>query len=250
MKVVIRCDHCGAPLSYKAGDYVATCKYCGYTTVLTHDRPFTLEHSLLPFNVKDGREAVEIVKGWMASSFLAPKGLDRKAKFDEVVLFVYPFWVVPIEAVTRFKGVFERIGAGHVKEGKVRGKYDWLVVAQRASDFPTREYDVPLRGKMPYDFTKIPEYAKVLNAEFGEEEAVEKAKAEVVEHHIYLARKEVDRVIEHETEFKVGEACYLHAPVWRINYSYKGKRYRVLVDGTEGKVIVGDLPTPGIFDAF
>ncbi len=249
MKVVIKCDHCGAPLNYKAGDYVATCSYCGYTTVLTHNKPFTLEHALLPLSITDEKAVVEVVKDWMSSSFLAPRDLSRKAKFDEVDLFIYPFWVVPIEATTRFKGFFERIGAGQVKEGKIRGKYDWLVIAQRAANFPTKEYDVPLKGKMPYDFTKIPEYAKVLNAEFGEEEAVEKAKAEVVEHHIYLARKEVDRVIEHETDFKVGEACYLHAPIWNIKYSYKGKRFRVLVDGTEGKIIVGDLPTPGLFDA-
>jgi len=236
-------------LNYKAGDYVATCSYCGYTTVLTHNKPFTLEHALLPLSITDEKAVVEVVKDWMSSSFLAPRDLSRKAKFDEVDLFIYPFWVVPIEATTRFKGFFERIGAGQVKEGKIRGKYDWLVIAQRAANFPTKEYDVPLKGKMPYDFTKIPEYAKVLNAEFGEEEAVEKAKAEVVEHHIYLARKEVDRVIEHETDFKVGEACYLHAPIWNIKYSYKGKRFRVLVDGTEGKIIVGDLPTPGLFDA-
>jgi len=249
LKIVIKCEHCGAPLDYNAGDYVATCKYCGYTTILTYEKPFTLEHALLPVNVEKG-DVAEIVREWMDSSFLAPKLLSKRAKIRDAVLFIYPFWVVPIEATTRFKGIFERLGPGYVREGTVSGSYDWVIIAQRASKFPTREYDVPLQGKIPYDFTKIPEYARVLNAEFGEEEAVERAKSEVVEHHLYLARREVDKIIEHETDFTIKDTYYLHAPIWDVTYTYKRKRYKVLVDGSEGKIIVGELPTPGLFDIF
>ena len=30
----IRCSHCGAPVEFKPGEIIATCKYCGFTTVI------------------------------------------------------------------------------------------------------------------------------------------------------------------------------------------------------------------------
>ena len=41
------------------------------------------------------------------------------------------------------------------KEGRIAKKYDWLVLARKASEFPIREYDVPLEGRIPYDFRKL-----------------------------------------------------------------------------------------------
>ena len=43
----IRCSHCGAPVEFKPGEIVATCKYCGFTTVIETGQAFTFEHSLL-----------------------------------------------------------------------------------------------------------------------------------------------------------------------------------------------------------
>jgi hypothetical protein len=46
------------------------------------------------------------------------------------------------------------------------------VLARAAAGFPTREYDVPLAGKIPYDFRKIEGFAKVLNSEMEREKAL------------------------------------------------------------------------------
>ena len=43
----IRCSHCGAPVEFKPGEIIATCKYCGFTTVIETGQAFTFEHSLL-----------------------------------------------------------------------------------------------------------------------------------------------------------------------------------------------------------
>jgi hypothetical protein len=37
---VIKCKNCGAPLNLKPGEFVATCRYCGYTAVVGADAPF------------------------------------------------------------------------------------------------------------------------------------------------------------------------------------------------------------------
>jgi hypothetical protein len=59
----------------------------------------------------------------------------------------------------------------------------------------------------------------------------------------------VDKIIEIEHEVSVGDAVYLHAPIWFIVYEYKRERYNLILDGATGAVIKGDIPTTkfGIF---
>ncbi|MEM2118774.1 MAG: hypothetical protein QW840_01475 [Candidatus Bathyarchaeia archaeon] len=237
----ITCSHCGAPLPFEPGEILATCKYCGYTVVVETGKDFTFEHSVLP-NKYDAVQIESVVRGWMGSGFLKPPDLARKSKILEKVLVYLPFWVVSVEAKSAYKGIFERIAPAIVKEGKVEKKYDWLVLARKATQFPTREYDVPLQGKVPYDFRKIEAFAKVLNSEVSQAEAIELARQQIEEHHRYLLREDVDRIVEIKTEIDVRQIVYLHAPVWFVKYEYKDKVYQMLVDGAAGIVIKGELP--------
>ncbi len=81
--------------------------------------------------------------------------------------------MVSAEAKSTYKGIFERIAPAIVKEGTISKEYDWLVLAREASEFPTHEYDVPLEGKIPFDFRKIEGFAKLLNSEIDREAALE-----------------------------------------------------------------------------
>ncbi len=237
----LTCSYCGAPISFKPGEIVATCKYCGYTVVIETGKAFTFEHSML-INKYSLTSVEEPVKSWMSSGFLKPPDLAKKAKFVEKTLMYLPFWVISVEAESTYKGIFERLNPSIVKEGRIAKKYDWLVLARKASEFPTREYDVPLEGKVPYDFRKIEDFAKVLNSEIDRDEAIEIAKQQIFEHHRFLAQQDVDRIIEMKNEMKVNQTVYLHAPVWRIRYDYKGKTYMLWLDGATGIVIKGEIP--------
>ena len=241
----IRCSNCGAPLPFEPGEIVATCKYCGYTTVIETGKAFTFEHSML-MNKYDPAQIEEPIKSWMRSGFLKPPDLAKKSKIIEKILVYLPFWVVSVEAKTIYKGIFERITPPVTKEGKIEKEYDWLVLARKASEFPTREYDVPLEGKIPYDFRKVEAFAKVLNSEIERDEAIEKAKQQIEEHHRYLAQQDVDRIIEMKNEFEIKQIVYLHAPIWFVKYEYKGKSYQLLVDGATGTAIKGDIPSTGL----
>jgi hypothetical protein len=241
----IRCSNCGAPLPFEPGEIVATCKYCGYTTVIETGKAFTFEHSML-MNKYDPAQIEEPIKSWMRSGFLKPPDLAKKSKIIEKTLVYLPFWVVSVEAKTIYKGIFERITPPVTKEGKIEKEYDWLVLARKASEFPTREYDVPLEGKIPYDFRKVEAFAKVLNSEIERDEAIEKAKQQIEEHHRYLAQQDVDRIIEMKNEFEIKQIVYLHAPIWFVKYEYKGKSYQLLVDGATGTAIKGDIPPTGL----
>jgi hypothetical protein len=241
----IHCSHCGAPIAFQPGEILATCKYCGFTVVIETGETFTFEHSIL-LNKFDLAQVEQPIREWMRTGFLKPGDLAKKSKILEKNLLYLPFWVVSAEAETTYKGVFERITPAVVKEGKLENDYDWLVLARKASEFPTRDYNVPLEGKIPYDFRKIEGFAKVLNSEIDKDEAVELARQQIEELHRYLIQKDVDRIIEMKTEMKLDQVVYLHAPVWFVKYEYKSNVYQLLIDGTSGSSIKGDIPSANL----
>jgi hypothetical protein len=238
----IRCSNCGAPVEFQPGELVATCKYCGFTTVIETGQAFVFEHSVMP-NQFDETQIERPIKDWMTSGFLKPGDLARKAKIVEKQLVYLPFWVVSVAAKTTYKGVFERVAPPVVKEGTIEKEYNWLVLAREATEFPTREYDVPLEGKVPYDFRKIEGFAKILNSEIEREEALELAEQQIEAHHRFLLQKDVDKIIEIKSEFNVKQMVYLHAPIWFIKYEYKGNTYNLIIDGATGMALKGDIPS-------
>ena len=240
----IDCPHCGAPVPFKPGEILATCQYCGYTVVIETGQTFNFEHSML-MNKYDPSQIEEAIRDWMRAGFLKPQDLAKKSKITEKDLVYLPFWVVSSEAATTYKGVFERITPAVEKEGKIEKTYDWLVLARKATVFPTREYDVPLDGKIPYDFRKIEGFAKVLNSEIDKDEAVELAKQQIEESHRFLLQQDVDKIIEIKTEMQVKQVVYLHGPIWFVKYEYRGEAYQLLMDGASGTAIKGDIPMRG-----
>lgn len=240
----IRCSHCGAPISFEPGEIIATCKYCGYTVVVETGKAFSFEHSML-LNKYNLEGIEEPVRCWMRAGFLKPSDLERKSKIVDKVLVYLPFWVVSGRAKSSYKGIFERITPAVVKEGHMEKRYDWLVLGRKGTEFPTREYEVPLEGKIPYDFRKVEKFAKVLNSETDRNDAVELAKQQIEESHRFLARQDVDRIIEMKTETEVSQVVYLHAPIWFVKYDYKGRSYQLLIDAATGTTIKGDIPSSG-----
>jgi hypothetical protein len=151
--------------------------------------------------------------------------------------------VISVQAKSTYKGIFERIAPAIVKEGTISKEYDWLVLAREASGFSTREYEVPLEGKIPFDFRKIESFAKLLNSEIDRDAALELAKQQIEENHRFLLQQDVDKIVEMKTEITLKQIVYLHAPIWFIKYEYKGKDYQLIIEGTAGTAIKGDIPS-------
>ena len=238
----ITCSHCGAPVEFKPGEIVATCKYCGFTTVIETGQAFTFEHSLI-LNRFDPKSIDGPIQDWMRGGFIKPGDLSKKSTVIERDLVYLPFWVVSLEAKSVYKGIFERISPAIVKEGTISKEYDWLVLAREASGFPTREYQVPLEGKIPFDFRKIERFAKLLNSEMDRDAALEIAKQQIEDHHRFLLQQDVDKIVEIKTDVAVKQEVYLHAPIWFIKYDYKGKIYQLTLEGTGGTALTGDIPS-------
>ena len=44
------------------------------------------------------------------------------------------------------------------------------------------------------------------------------------------------------TTFDIEKPTYLHAPLWFIQYEYKGKNFNAIIDGSSGSVVRADIP--------
>jgi hypothetical protein len=237
----INCSHCGAPLPVQPGEILVTCNYCGFTSVIETGKAFEFEHSLI-LNTVEVTQVFALARNWMSNSFIAPKDTAKKSTLVEQNLVYLPFWVVTADAKTHYMGVFERISPAVEKEGDISDRYDWLVLARKKTDFPTRAYHLSLSGKIPFEATKVERGAKVLNSEMSSDEAVSQARDEIENLHEYLAKQKIDKVVDIKTEWNIAETVYLHSPIWFVTYGYKNSRYQVLLDGSSGEVIKGDLP--------
>lgn len=237
----IKCSHCGGPVEFKPGDLMSTCNYCGFTVIVETGKAFNFHHSLL-LNKYTKEQIQQLIKNWMNTGFLKPSDLERKSKISEINLIYLPFWVVSIKAKTVYEGIFERISPAITKEGEIEKEYNWLILAREAANFPTRSYDIPIEGKIPYDFRKIEKAAKILNSEIDKNEALTLAKQEIENHHRFLLLSNIDRIISIKTTFETSQSIYLHAPIWFLKYEYKNKLFDLILDGITGVVLKGDIP--------
>lgn len=237
----ISCSHCGAPIEFNPGEIVSTCRYCGFTQVIETGKHFNFEHAML-LNKFDVDQVENVIREWMQRGFAKPRDLAKKASITSKELVYTPFWVLEVEVTGSYKGIFERLTPPVVKEGKIDRSYNWIVLARKATSFPTREYEVPLTGKIPYDFRKIESFAKILNSELQKSEVIEQAETEIKNLHQFIIRQEVDKILEMQIDFRFGEAFYLHTPIWSVSYRYKKQMYTITLDGAAGTVIKGDIP--------
>ena len=239
----IDCPNCGAPLPLVAGEVIITCEYCGSSHNMAVGKKFFLKRSIIP-NKYSNDDIFGIVKQWMKGGFLKPNDLSKKAKIKDVCLTFLPFFIISVQAHSEYEGVFTRTGENLPKKGELKRTYNWKILGRRASQFPTKEYEIPLSGKIDFDISKISKEAKFLNSEMDEEEAKSMLEGEIEEHDKYLLSSEIDVIQSIKTTLDIKNTEFVHAPVWEVKYEYGGSSYELLIDGASGTVIRGDIPQP------
>lgn len=239
----VKCKNCGAPLALKAGEVIITCEYCGSAVNIASGKDFFLEHSIIPVNVDD-EKIIGVVRTWMGDGPLKPSNLKKKSDITDKALVFLPFYIVHTNITTVYEGQFTRTGQNKDRDGNLHREYYWKVLGRRGSKFPTKEYEIPLSGKEDFNLSKIPGYASYLNAEFDEKDATDIAKVELMDHQKFLIEQQVNELSRIDHDFEIEDIEFVHAPVWRIDYTYIGRNYQLLIDASSGEVIRGDIPPP------
>jgi len=237
----VNCQNCGAPLALKAGEVVITCDYCGTAFNIASGKVFFLKHSIIPSNV-DERRCKDLTRTWMSSGSLKPSNLANASRIESMGQTFLPFYIIHINVTTNYKGYFTRTGERKERSGSIHREYYWKVLARRGSKFPTREYEIPLKGKEDFNLSKIPDGAKYLNAEFDEKDGEDLARMEISQNQRFLLSESVNEFESTHDEFQIEDIEFVHAPVWKVDFDYNRNRYQLLLDGSTGEVIRGDIP--------
>ncbi len=239
----LNCPKCGGPLKLGPGDVIVTCPYCGTASRLRSGTPFLLRHGMLTARL-DRAAATAALESWLEGGFLKPADLRRASRVTSLECVYVPFFVFEVDVKTSYAGVLTRTGTNERRAGTVPRDYFWKVLGRRGSDFPVREYKLPLAYKVPFDTAGMLPESRFLNAEFDEEEAVRIVRQEVEAHERELLKDLVDVVEEARTEAAVKDAEFLHAPIWLAGYAYRDREYRIVLDAASGEVVRGDIPPP------
>ena len=239
----LKCPQCGGPLTLGPGDVIVTCPYCGSTSRIRSENPFLLRHGMLAARL-DTAGATAVAEGWLDGGFLKPSDLRRASRITSLECVYIPFYVFEVDVTTSYSGVLTRTGSNERRSGSVPRDYFWKVLGRRGSDFPTREYKIPLAYKVPFDTAGMVRGSSFLNAEFDEDEAARLAREQVEAHERELLKDAVDEVEDAHSEISVKDTEFLHAPVWLAAFVYRGRPYRIIIDGASGEIVRGDIPPP------
>ncbi|WP_317057153.1 TFIIB-type zinc finger domain-containing protein [Roseovarius rhodophyticola] len=269
---VVQCPNCAAQVEFDETLHAAECPFCA-TPVVTdtgihrHIKP----RGLLPFSVEEPA-ARGAMSDWLGSLWFAPNGLQDYARKGRKMQGIYvPFWTYDADTKSHYRGERGTVYYENktvMRDGKRKNvrvaKVRWRPVSGRVARFfddvlvlasrtlPKRYTD----ALEPWDLSDLrpysPEYLAGFRAE-GYQVELPDGFSE--------ARQIMDNVIARDVRFDIGgdrqrihsistdikDVTFKHVllPVWLAAYKYRGKTYRFVVNGRNGKV-QGERPYSAI----
>jgi len=205
------------------------------------------------------KEMEEVIWDWMRKGVLKAGDLAEKSKLVELQLNFVPIWLVNVSAETTFYGKkkIESVETRTLNNGrketlrKVRwedksGEFsdviEWKVLASRGMQLPLDKIKLSVANKVPFDIKNVSPGAKLINGDVHEELAREQAESEIQSYHRDKASREVDQILQIESNVQSKDAQLLTIPLWFVRYKYKNKLYSIIAEGSSGKIVQGEAP--------
>ncbi|WP_417250015.1 primosomal protein N' (replication factor Y) - superfamily II helicase [Celeribacter sp.] len=260
---VSECPNCGARTEFDPNLHATECPFCATPVVTGTGQHRGLKpRGLLPFSVTESI-AHDAMNDWLGKLWFAPNGLRNYARKGRKLDGIYlPYWTFDAQTESDYRGergddyyvtrtvrrngetrtVRERRTRWRAARGHVSRFFDDVLVL--ASHALPRKYT---DGLAPWDLSDLEPYLPDYLAGFRAE-----AYTVEIEEGFTLARAHMDRVILRDVKFDIGgdrqrvhrldtaisDVTFKHIllPVWVAAYKYRGKSYRVVVNGRTGRV--------------
>lgn len=267
---LVACPHCGAQTQFDDHVVAAVCAFCA--TPLASSTAQAARRirprGVVPFKV-DAPRAQKLFRDWLSRRWFTPNALKATVRSLEGMRGVYlPCWTFDAQTTSEYEG--ERGTDRRVTETEtdasgrrvtttrtetdwvdVSGVVEWrfddtLVLASRSVPAPLAEVlrDWDVSDMQPFSlgyvagFT-VEAYHLGLEEGFGQAKIIfdERIK-EAVRCDIGGDRQRIDKVL---TQYREVTFKHILLPLWICSYPFKGKTWRVVVNGQTGTV-KGDRP--------
>lgn len=256
----LECSGCGAHIEVAGNETSARCPYCDSTYVLASEQEATLvPDGLLPFKI-DKKDLGQKFSQWMKKKWLAPGELKNLYQRDQFQGLYIPYWGFDADADCSYTAMGGRRRTVHYKDrdgqNKTRVETDWYHTHGRIHH-NFRDVKIPaserfkkglFRGVEPFHFEQLVPYSPdyfsgymsenySIGLEAGHRDAVVSMKAELTKMAANDVTRRYDTVkdVRIRADFRNEAYKYVMLPVYATTYSYKDKKYTVLVNGQTGK---------------
>lgn len=262
----MECQGCGARIEVASTSTAVECPYCGSAYVLAQKQEDALiPDGVLPFQI-DRVRVGELFRRWMKGRWMAPGELKNLYQQDKLQGIYLPYWTFDASADASYTAMGGRHRTVRTKgaDGKTvtRTVTDWYPTSGRVRHF-FDDVLIPASDKLDSGLLQsvgqfgtqqvasyAPEYLSgysaevyTVNLDTAHQDAKEKMRGELES----LVRQDVlrryDEVSEVRLRVDYDKETYKHVllPLYSTAYTYKGKQYRVLINGQSGRV-EGDYP--------
>lgn len=264
---VIPCTTCGAEVEFVPSEHAGACPWCASPLIAEPEtHPVLRPRGVLPFLVAE-RDAHDAMGKWLGRLWFAPSGLAEFSRKGRKMDGLYaPCWTFDADTVSDYRG---QRGDTYYETQMVPVKTDKGMSMQSRQVPKIRWRRVSGRVRRAFDDILCPATRAIDRAAFARLGAWDLMALEPYDprylagfraeaHTIPLdegyahAREIMDQTIERDVRFDIGgdrqkiEALstdisnvtfkHILVPVWLAAYRYRGKAYRVSVNGRTGQV--------------
>ena len=262
----MECEGCGAHVEVDKTSTATTCPYCGSHYVLSQKQLDSIvPDGVIPFKI-DKNKVESIFTNWIKGRWLAPNILKTLYQKDKIQGIYMPYWTFDANTRTHYTamgGINHRVEYEDENgEKKVRIETRWYPTSGNINHFfddilvsaSNKLDEILLIGVQPSSTRNIvsysPDYMSGYCAEIytvdlkdAHNEALakmnrrlrSKAESDV------LRRYDCVRSLRLNTSYSDETYKHIFVPVYSTAYTYKDKRYNVLINGETGE-IRGEYP--------
>lgn len=262
----MECRGCGAKIEVAPESTAAECPYCGSGYVLAgKQEDAVIPDGVLPFQI-DRRRVGELFHRWLKGRWMAPgelKHLYQREKLQGVYL---PYWTFDAGAEARYSAMGGRrrtvtrrgpdgktthqiVTDWYPTSGTVRRSFDDVLVPasekldrgllRRAGRFGTKQ----VASYAPEYLSGYAAECYTVDLEDAHREAVQtmESELEAMARNDVLSRYDDVRDVRIQPQYRNETYKHVLLPVYTTAYTYKGKKYHVIINGQSGSV-EGDYP--------
>ena len=257
---IYHCSSCGAELVADQYTSATFCSFCGNPTLVEDRLRGDFQPStIIPFKI-DKNRAVEIYKGWCKKGPLTPRELSRSSTIEKISGIYVPYWLYDYSAGTSMHANANRVRT--TRKGDTEYTYtDHFQVFRDVSaeferipaDASEKMPDDAMDMLEPYDYGEITQFASgYLSGYLSErynytaDEIQSRATNRANRYITDIARSTITgyssvSVLSNNIRMNPTGSEYSLFPVWILNYRFKNKNFRFMLNGQTGK-IVADRP--------
>jgi len=264
----VKCDGCGAQTTFKPNTVSDDCAFCGTSLVIENSsrQAIIKPESILPFKV-DQKSAFGHFGKWIKGLWFVPNDLKKYANNIEKLKGVYiPYWTYDCRTISNYTGeqginrreiehYTEEVNGRTVSKTRTVTVTDWYPAAGKvncyfddmltiASNSLPENY---ARKLEPWDLKNlIPFDEKYLSGfvtesyQIGLKEGFEKVKPRTEQTIRSTIIKDIggddQKIISVDTDYHNIKFKHTLLPIWISAYRYKGKVYRLMINGRTGEV--------------